>query len=69
MQPFAGSHSNHYFLPSTLRSPEVFLGLPTSETIDIFGYLGSPLFPQWCLYYLVCPLMYLDVTLPFCMVE
>ncbi|XP_069000231.1 homeodomain-interacting protein kinase 1-like [Embiotoca jacksoni] len=43
------------------RSPDVILGLPLSEAVDMWSlgcvlatlYLGSPLFPQQCQYYLV----------------
>ena len=55
--------------PSSLRSPEVILGLPVSEAADMWSlgavlvtlYLGSIPFPQRCQYYLVYNLTHLDI--------
>ena len=57
-----------YFSASTLRSPEVILGLHISEAVDMWSlgcvlatlYLGSVPFPQCCQYYMVRNLIHLD---------
>lgn len=56
-------------LSSTLRSPDVILGLPITAAVDMWSlggvlatmYLGTLPFPQRCQYYLVCNLIYLDL--------
>lgn len=66
----AKSRSNDRCLSSTLRSPDVILGLPIPEAVDMWSlggvlatmYLGSLPFPQRCQYYLVCNLIYLNLT-------
>lgn len=63
---YAESRSSDRRLSSTLRSPDVILGLPISEAVDMWSlggvlattYLGSLPFQ----YYLVCNLIYLDLT-------
>ena len=57
------------FSLSSLRSPEVILGLPISEAADMWSlggvlatlYLGSVPFPQRCQYYLVRNLIHLHL--------
>lgn len=58
---------NNICLFSTCRSPDVILGLPITEAIDMWSlgcvlatmYLGSLPFPQRCKYYMVCNLIHL----------